>query len=104
MINPKLNKLVPDATSHIAKNVFLQIIGLISNIVLMVTISTFIGGLINKTTETVDFWLYVVVLVACIAVKVCTVYLASTTKLPCFKISKEYFEGENLRQGNKNWQ
>ncbi len=70
--------MVPDAAAHIAKNVALQLTGLLSNIVLMITISVFIDALINKTIITNGFFRYAVIVAFCIAIKVVTIYLAST--------------------------
>ncbi len=77
MINKRLIKTVPDAASHIAKNVVLQIIGLVSNIVLMITISVFIGRLIDNTVFFADFFRYAVIILICITVKVGSIYFAS---------------------------
>ncbi len=77
MINKRLIQTVPGATSHIAKNVLLQMIGLIANIILMITISVFLSGLIAKTLLSTDFILCAAIIVACIAGKVITIYFAS---------------------------
>ncbi len=78
MINKRLIKIVPAASSHIAKNVILQITGLISNIILMITISIFISGLIAKTVIPTDFIVYAVIIILCIVVKIFTIYFANT--------------------------
>ncbi len=77
MINKRLIKAVPDATSHIVKNVVLQIIGLISNIILMITISIFIDIVISKTLVLDDFFVPIITITLCIIIKVSTIYFAS---------------------------
>ncbi len=77
MINPRLIKLVPDASLHIRKNVILQLVGLVSNIILMMNISLFISNLINERLISADFLKYILILIVCIIVKVSTVYFAS---------------------------
>ncbi len=77
MINKRLIKMVPNATSHIVKNVVFQITGLVSNIVLMITISVFISRLIDNSLISADFFQYAVIILLCIAVKVGSIYFAS---------------------------
>ncbi len=77
MINKRLIKVAPQAMPHVAKNVILQLLGLISNIVLMITISSFIGDLTLKTMQASNFLHYALVIASCICIKVCTVYYAS---------------------------
>ncbi len=94
MINKRLIKAVPDATSHIAKNVFLQILGLIANIVLMMTISLFLSELISQTIISEDFLSYVVIIVFYIAVKVGTIYFASIQSYLASKSVKNILRGK----------
>ncbi len=94
MINKRLIKAVPDASSHIAKNVILQILGLITNIVLMVTISVFISGLISKIVAVSDFFMYAIVIVLCITVKVIATYFASIQSYLASKSVKNILRGK----------
>ncbi len=77
MINKRLIKIVPDANSHIAKNVMLQIAGLICNIILMICVSIFLGNLINDSLTASIAVPTILIVVICIALKVGSIYLAS---------------------------
>ncbi len=94
MINKRLIKAVPDASSHIAKNVVLQILGLISNIILMVTISIFISGLVDKTINFANFALYAIIIAVCIVVKVGSIYFASIQSYLASKSVKNILRGK----------
>ncbi len=94
MINKRLVKAIPDASSHIAKNVVLQIVGLISNITLMLTISFFISGLVERKIALSDFLGYAVVAVICIGVKVGAIYLASIQSYLASKSVKNILRGQ----------
>ncbi len=94
MINKRLIKAVPDASSHIAKNVGLQIAGLASNIVLMFAISVFIGGLVEKTVVVSDFFKYGTVIVLCILIKVFATYFAGIQSYLASKSVKNILRGK----------
>ncbi len=77
MINKRLIKAVPDASPHIAKNVLLQIVGLLANITLIVSISLFLRGLIVDGQAFSSAVPYVVVVLVCIAIKSGAVYFST---------------------------
>ncbi len=94
MINKRLIKIVPDATPHIAKNVACQIIGLASNIILMITTSQFLSGVINTKSLPQNIVQYIVVIALCIAVKVSFTYLASVQSYLASKSVKNILRGK----------
>ncbi len=77
MINKRLIKAVPDATSHIAKNVICQIVGLIANITMMICISLFLSDLITSGTVPQNVIMYAIIIGLCIVIKVAMIYIAS---------------------------
>ncbi len=77
MINKKLIKIVPDAMGHIKRNVISQIIGLFSNIILMLTISLFLSRIISNSIVINEFFSFIGTMLICIIIKVTMVYIAS---------------------------
>ncbi len=94
MINKRLIKAVPDASSHITKNVILQLIGLVSNIILMITISFFLSELISKTAVLSNFFVCLLIVVSCIAVKISTIYFANIQSYLASKSVKNILRGK----------
>lgn len=73
MINKRLIKTVKDSKKYIAGNVICQWISLCANIGLMISITSFIGKLFEKTITIPDFIVLSLIAVICIAVRfVCT--------------------------------
>lgn len=73
MINKRLINTVKDSKKYIAGNVICQWISLSANIVLMISITSFLGRLFDKIITVSDFAVLAVIAVLCIAVRfVCT--------------------------------
>ncbi len=77
MINKKLMQAVPAAKPHIAKSVVWQLVGLISNIVLMVAISLFLQNLLNNVITKEQILVYAVVVLGCAALRGLCIYVAN---------------------------
>ncbi len=94
MINKRLIKTVPDASKHIIRNVILQIIGLISNIILMFTVSVFLSELITLKTIPENTGIYILIIAVCILVKVSMIYFASIQSYLASKSVKSILRGK----------
>ncbi len=77
MINKRLLKMVPDAIPHIRKNVLLQIIGLVANVVVMCSMSALMTLFIQQSIQMSQTIFYFGIACLGVIIKVSCVYLAS---------------------------
>lgn len=77
MIDKRLINTVKDSKKYIAGNVICQWISLSANIVLMFSITSFLGRLFSNSVVTTDFILLAIIALLCIAVRFACTNLAS---------------------------
>ena len=76
MFNKQLLNIIPNAKKHIINNVLFQIIGLVSNILLMLIISFLINNLLINQLTTITVIKFIVIAFALVCIKVSFGYLA----------------------------
>ena len=89
MINKRLIGTVPESKKYIARNVILQWVSLVANIMMMFAITSLLAKLFLKTADTKDIIITVIIAVVAVVVRyVCTTFASKMGYLSSKAVKK----------------